>query len=93
MSANMDTTGTFEIAQVMATHKCITCLHKHYEPNQIVEWAQTNPEAANYSAVSMGTSDADLAKVSAVLEQTLFRLKPSLIYPQRNLERSVTGST
>tara|TARA_B100000795_G_scaffold238281_1_gene199289 strand:+ start:135 stop:1100 length:966 start_codon:yes stop_codon:yes gene_type:complete len=70
MSANMDTTGTFEIAQVMATHKCITCLHKHYEPNQIVEWAQTNPEAANYSAVSMGTSDADLAKVSAVLEQT-----------------------
>lgn len=66
----MDTTGTFEIADVMAKHKCITCLHKHYVPEQIIEWATVNPNTANYCAVSMGTSDADFQKVSQVLEAT-----------------------
>jgi len=70
MAANMDTTGTFDIARVMAKHKCITCLHKHYDPQVIVDWATANPTDANYCAVSMGTSDADFAKVSKVLEDT-----------------------
>jgi len=30
MAANMDTSGTFEIAEVLAEYKLITCLHKHY---------------------------------------------------------------
>ena len=58
------------VAAVMAKHKCITCLHKHYEPQVIVDWATANPTDANYCAVSMGTSDADFAKVSKVLEET-----------------------
>jgi GMP reductase len=70
MAANMDTTGTFDIATVMAKHHAITCLHKHYTPDQIVEFATSNPSVASYCAVSMGTSAADFAKVSAVLEQT-----------------------
>ena len=70
VAANMDTTGTFEIAAVMAKHHAITCLHKHYAPETVVEWAQANPTHAAYSAVSMGTSDADFAKVTRVLEET-----------------------
>lgn len=30
MAANMDTTGTFEIAEELAKEKLITCLHRHY---------------------------------------------------------------
>jgi len=30
MSANMDTTGTFETAEVLGAERLITCLHKHY---------------------------------------------------------------
>ncbi len=30
MSANMDTTGTFEIAKVLASHKCYTAVKKQY---------------------------------------------------------------
>ena len=30
MAANMDTTGTFEIAEKFSEQKMITCLHKHY---------------------------------------------------------------
>jgi len=41
MAANMDTTGTFEMAEALAEFKMITCLHKHYTVQQMVEWAQS----------------------------------------------------
>ncbi len=34
-AANMDTTGTFEMAIAFAKHKCLVCMHKHYS---IEEW-------------------------------------------------------
>ena len=30
MAANMDTTGTFEIAKCFAEHGLFVCIHKHY---------------------------------------------------------------
>lgn len=30
ISANMDTTGTFEVAEVFAEYKMLTAMHKHY---------------------------------------------------------------
>jgi hypothetical protein len=38
MAANMDTTGTFEIAEVLGAEKLITCLHKHYTVEEVVNW-------------------------------------------------------
>jgi GMP reductase len=35
ISANMDTTGTFEIAIVLAKYKCFTAIHKGYK---LEEW-------------------------------------------------------
>ena len=35
MAANMDTVGTFEIAEAFAEHKLFTCIHKHYS---VEEW-------------------------------------------------------
>jgi len=40
MSANMDTTGTFEIAVEFSKHNMITCLHKHYTVEETVTWGK-----------------------------------------------------
>jgi GMP reductase len=40
MAANMDTIGTFEIAEVFSKHKLITCLHKHYSVEDVKNWAE-----------------------------------------------------
>ena len=68
--ANMDTTGTFEMAIEMAKHKCITCIHKHYD---LVEWeyffsnsAQKN-NLYNHFAVSTGIRDNDIEKLDNIL--------------------------
>ena len=35
MVANMDTTGTFQMARKLAESKMFTCMHKHYS---VEEW-------------------------------------------------------
>lgn len=69
MAANMDTVGTFEMAKVLAEHQAITCIHKHYSVEEWSTFAHENPSALPHVAVSAGTSDADLARVEAVLEK------------------------
>ena len=69
MSANMDTTGTFEMAEAFSTHKMITCLHKHYAVDEIVEWAdRVGPEVCENVAITAGVSDTNFQKVKAVFE-------------------------
>jgi GMP reductase len=65
--SNMDTTGTFEMALVAARFGVLTCLHKHYTPEQIVAFAKAHPAIfANNVAVSAGTSERDFETVQAV---------------------------
>ena len=60
MSANMDTTGTFEIAEVFAKYNMITCLHKHYTVEEFINWGKkVGDSVLNNVAVSAGTSDKD----------------------------------
>mmetsp|Transcript_18961 Transcript_18961/g.41155 ORF Transcript_18961/g.41155 Transcript_18961/m.41155 type:complete len:345 (-) Transcript_18961:124-1158(-) len=66
MVANMDTTGTFEMAVELAKHKVITCMHKHYSVAEWVEFAKKHPEALAYCTVSAGTSQYDLDIVKEV---------------------------
>ena len=68
ISANMDTTGTFGIAAGLAAQKCFTCLHKHYTPEEIIDYFNKNPSIAPYVAISAGTSQKDFDTVTAVLE-------------------------
>ena len=68
--ANMDTTGTFEMASAISKHRVITALHKHYDASEIIEFANNNPDAVEFVAVSSGTSDDDFKKISTVLEET-----------------------
>jgi len=70
MVANMDTTGTFEIAEAVGAAKLITCMHKHYSGENWATWSATakGSTCLPYTAVSAGTSDADRTKVREVLK-------------------------
>ena len=69
MAANMDTTGTFEMAKAFLQHDTFVCIHKHYTVDEWVAFAKENPDCIKNVAVSSGTSDADFEKIRQILEQ------------------------
>ena len=69
MSANMDTTGTFEIAEVLGAERLITCLHKHYSVEEVVKWGnKVGDSILENIAVAAGVSDHDFGKVKEITE-------------------------
>lgn len=74
IAANMDTVGTFEMAEVLSQEKIITAIHKHYT---IEEWAdflaQKSPDFFQYIALSTGTGANDEEKL-----ETLLSLHPQI---------------
>ena len=66
IAANMDTTGTMEMARALDPHRMSVALHKHYEVDEIVAFfrALERKSAAFYS---MGIQDADEEKLHAVM--------------------------
>ncbi|XP_034401095.1 GMP reductase 1 [Cyclopterus lumpus] len=68
IAANMDTTGTFEMAQVLSRHTLFTTIHKHYSVEDWKNFAANHPECLEHVAASSGSSVADLEKLCAILE-------------------------
>uniref|UniRef100_A0A0G4HAN6 GMP reductase n=1 Tax=Chromera velia CCMP2878 TaxID=1169474 RepID=A0A0G4HAN6_9ALVE len=68
ISANMDTTGTFEIAVVLASRQLLTTIHKHYS---VDEWkafmSKEGAAIADYIAVSTGIGESDIEKTAQIL--------------------------
>ena len=68
MVANMDTTGTFEMANEMIKYNIFTCIHKHYE---LKEWtcflSDREDDIYNYIAISIGIND--LKYLEAVMSE------------------------
>ena len=78
MASNMDGVGTFEMANVLAEQKIMTCLTKTYSVAQLVNYFETGgvtPERTNYVAMSIGITDTDHEKFRKVYEQTGSQLK------------------
>ena len=78
MASNMDGVGTFEMANVLAKQKIMTCLVKTYTVAQLVNYFETGgvtPERTNYVAMSIGITEADHDKFRKVYEQTSTQLK------------------
>ncbi|MFT4092913.1 MAG: GMP reductase [Niabella sp.] len=69
IAANMDTVGTFEMAEVLASEKMITAIHKHYS---VQEWTAFLSDKEDgfyqYIAASTGTGKADADRLAALLE-------------------------
>lgn len=72
MAANMATTGTFEINNVLQKHKAFTCLHKHYKETELRSYMATNymdddSEYNSFTFISTGLKD-DKEKLFNYLE-------------------------
>ncbi|RED26768.1 GMP reductase [Flavobacterium cutihirudinis] len=68
MGANMDTVGTFEMAQVLAKEKLFTAIHKHYTLEEWNSFLQNaTPDFYDYIAVSTGTGKEDFEKIEKII--------------------------
>ncbi len=68
MISNMDTTGTFAIAQVMSKLKILTCIHKFYSIHEWTEFLKTlHGDQFNHIIVSSGIADGDFEKLDEIL--------------------------
>ena len=70
VAANMDTSGTFEMAHALARHKMITALHKHYSVSELKTFFADFGHA-DYVAYSLGIRDEDFEKLNDVLDAGL----------------------
>lgn len=66
IAANMDSTGTMEMASALGKHHLSVALHKHYEEEALVTYFSGLQNKSN-AFYSMGISQADFDKFSAVM--------------------------
>lgn len=70
IAANMDTVGTFEMAEALAKEKIITALHKHYTPEEWSAFLNNQSDSIyEYIALSTGTGKADEEKIKQIMEE------------------------
>lgn len=62
MCANMGF-ASFDMANALAKHKMITCLHKYHTVDQLVEYFNANKQNIDYVWVSIGYKKSDLNKL------------------------------
>lgn len=67
IAANMDTVGTFEMANALALQKCFTAIHKHYSIDEWKKFGDEHPETLEYTCVSSGTSANDFERLQAII--------------------------
>lgn len=68
IAANMDTVGTFAVAEVLAAHGLLTAIHKHYSVAQWDEFLKgRDEEIYPRIMVSTGSSAEDFAKLGQIL--------------------------
>jgi GMP reductase len=67
ISANMDTTGTFEVYECLKEHCIITALHKFYTKNDFIKYQETNVLDPNFFMVSSGISESDFQNLCEIM--------------------------
>ncbi|ATA26720.1 GMP reductase [Brenneria goodwinii] len=68
IAANMDTVGTFHMAEALASFDVLTAVHKHYSLEQWTEFVQrSSASVLRHVMVSTGTSEADFIKLKDIL--------------------------
>lgn len=72
MTANMASCGTFEMAEVLSSHKIITTFHKYYTVEDYKVFFKTfnNPD---YIAYTLGIRDEDIAKLQEMIKADLIK--------------------
>lgn len=68
IAANMDHTGTFAMAAALAEHKLLTALDKFLSVEDWEKAIHSQKKILDASFISLGTSDAELQKLNAVMK-------------------------
>ncbi len=68
IAANMDATGTFEMARALARHKLGAALHKHYGEDELLAFFAAQP-AGGAAFYSMGITTPDFEKFRRVMDK------------------------
>lgn len=69
MSANMDTTGTFEIAKALAGHQMITVLNKHYSVKELCDFFTNKTDnTRQLTFFTMGILEPDEQKLTQLMQ-------------------------
>ncbi len=70
IAANMDTVGTFEMANALAAEKMITAIHKHYTEEEWDAFLKDQPDSVyERIALSTGTGKADEEKIAQIIRK------------------------
>jgi GMP reductase len=70
IAANMDTVGTFEMANALSKEKIITAIHKHYSLEDWSNFVKDQPDSIfNYIALSTGIGENDEEKIQQIVDQ------------------------
>ena len=68
MAANMDTIGTFSMADSLSSFKMFSAIHKHYHCDQWTAYcSDKKPDAFSHFAISTGISNEDYQRLSKIL--------------------------
>ena len=68
MTSNMDTTGTFEMYDVLSKYKMLTCFHKHYTYAEFEHRNSKSKLNREYYCLSTGIGDHDWEKLQQIVE-------------------------
>jgi GMP reductase len=70
ISANMDTTGTFEVYDVLSKFKMITCFNKFYTQKDFIDRMAENPLDPDYFMLSCGIGEWNIDTLVEKIEIT-----------------------
>ena len=69
IAANMDTVGTFEMAEALSKEKIITAIHKHYTVEEWSQFLENQPDSIyDYIALSTGIGKDDEGKIQQIVD-------------------------
>jgi len=76
IAANMDTIGTFEVAEVLAAHRMLCAVHKHYSLEAWTAFIERQEASIfEHIMVSTGVADEDFERLAQIIER-----HPELIF-------------
>lgn len=69
IAANMDHTGTFDMAEALASHKLMTALDKFSTLENWQQFAKAHPQGLDYSFISLGIAESEFEKLEAIMKK------------------------
>lgn len=70
IAANMDHTGTFDMAKALSSHQLLTALDKFIPIEKWKEIATTHPQIFSHCFISIGLADTELNKLKEIMDIT-----------------------